>query len=237
MRELHPSPTARTDERPTNAVLTGLHRDTKPYKATRIVWCRQCGFRCNLDRDARGLNEFCGDSITSGNAITNGTFENWTGSNPDDWTVSGSVTQATNEGYYDRDEFDKVGSDGNSCKVVRSGSDITLSQTLSTPSNFNSNQVYFGAKVKCATGGVIRLRIIVNGITYYSRYNRGQVAFESVSMTIKCPSTVSSISVSILADSQDATAYVDSVSLIRPSNPTTAGFGSGCPMCQSHNYY
>lgn len=237
MPELHPSPTARTDARPTNAVLTGLHRDTKPYKATRIVWCRQCGFRCNLDRDARGLNEFCGDSITSGNAITNGTFENWIGSNPDDWTVSGSVTQNTTEGYYDKSEFDKGGFDNNSCSIVRSGSDITLSQTLSTPSNFNGNRVYFGAKVKCATANVVRLSITINSTTYYSAYNRGQQAFESVSMIRLCPATVSSISVSVLADNENGTAYVDSVSLIRASNPTTSGFGGGCPHCQSYSYY
>jgi len=237
MPELHPSPTARTDTRQTNAVLTGLHRDTKAYKATRIVWCRQCGFRCNLDRDIRGLNEFCGDSITSGNAITNGSFENWTGSNPDDWTVSGSVTQVTTEGYYDKTSFDKGGFDSNSCQVTRSGTDITLEQSLSTPSNFNGNQIYFGAKVKCVTLGVVRLSITINSTTYYSRYNRGGQAFESVSMTVKAPATVSSISVSILADSNDGTAYIDSVSLIRASNPTTSSFGGGCPLCQSFNYY
>jgi len=237
MPELHPSPTARTDARQTNAVLKGRHKDIAAYKATRIVWCRQCGFRCNLDRDTRNLTEFCGDSITSGNAITNGTFENWTGSNPDDWTVSGSVTQNTTEGYYDDTEFDKGGFDSNSLKLVRSGSDITLSQSLSTPSNFNNNIIYFGAKVKCSTLGVVRLSITIDSITYYSRYNRGQQAFESVSMTVKAPSSVSSISVSILADNENGTAYVDSVSLIRPSNPTTAGFGGGCPHCQSFNYY
>lgn len=237
MRELHPSSTAKTLERHTDAVETGRHRDVSTYKASRIVWCRQCGFRCNLDRDTRNLNEFCGDSITSGSAITNGTFENWTGGNPDNWTLSGSVTQATSLGYYDDGEFDKASADTSSCKIVRSGSDITLSQSLSTPSNFNENIVYFGAKVKCTTLGVVRLRIAINSTNYYSNYNRGQQAFESVSMIVKCPVTVSSISVAILADNEDGTAYVDSVSFIRASNPTTAGFGGGCPHCQSFNYY
>lgn len=238
MRDLHPSPTARTDERPTNAVLTGRHRDIKPYRATSIVWCRQCGFRCNLDRDGRSMTDFTGEVITSKNEITNGTFEDWTGSNPDSWTVTGTVERNTTLGYYDRNEFDKTGSDTNSLKITRSGSDITLSQDLSTPSNFNSNIVYFGAKIKCATLNVVRLGILVNlTTTFYSRYNRGQEAFESVSMTVKMPATVSSATVYILADSNDGTSYVDSVSLIRASNPTTGAVGSGCPHCGSYNYY
>ncbi len=230
--ELHPSPTARHGNIPTNAVTKGRHADTGPFPAAQEVWCSQCGFRCNLARDARNINEFSGQTITSGNELTNGSFEDWTGGSPDNWSVSGSVTQETTDGFFDwRDEG------VSSVKIVRSGSDISLSQSASTPSDFNDNIVIFGARVKSTTNGVIRLTMAINGTTHSSSYNVAQQRFQDISLRVQAPASVSSLTVKILADSQDGTAYVDVATLARNGSPTTSSVDSGCPHCGSFNYF
>ena len=229
---LHPSSTARTGNIPSNAVTRGRHRDIGPFSADKEVWCRQCGFRCNLDRDARNVNQFAGETITSGNVLSNGSFEDWTASSPDDWTLSGSVTQETTSGYYDwRD-------DGVSCvKKVRDGSSISLIQDASTPSDFNSNTLIFGVRVKSITNGIVRLRVDVNSTSYYSKYNVAQQRFQELSLLVNCSASVSSLTVYILVDNADGTAYVDSATLMRSGDPTTAAISAGCPHCGSFNYY
>ncbi len=229
---LHPSSTARTGNIPSNAVTRGRHRDIGPFSADKEVWCRQCGFRCNLDRDARNVNQFAGETITSGNVLSNGSFEDWTASSPDDWTLSGSVTQETTSGYYDwRD-------DGvSSVKIVRDGSSISLIQDASTPSDFNSNTLIFGVRVKSITNGIVRLRVDVNSTSYYSKYNVAQQRFQELSLLVNCSASVSSLTVYILVDNADGTAYVDSATLMRSGDPTTAAISAGCPHCGSFNYY
>lgn len=232
MGELHPSPTARQGNIPSTAITKGRHRDLGPFSANREVWCRQCGFRCNLDRDIRNIDEFAGETITSGNELTNGSFENWTAGSPDNWTISGTVTQEQSSGYYDwRDNG------SSSVKITRSGSDISLSQNASTPSDFNSNILRFGVRVKCSTADVIRLQVDVNGISYYSVYNRPEQRFQELFVLINCPVSVSSLTVYIKADSADGTAYVDAGMLSRDGNPTSASIGSGCPHCGSYDYF
>lgn len=260
MGELHPSPTARTGNIPTDAVTKGLHKDISDFPASKEVWCAQCGFRCNLARDAKDINEFAGESIAKGFSITdhdydapsedhdydgsgrtisslsaelsNGSFEDWTAGDPDSWTLSGTVTQTTSDGYFDW-------SDGgvSSAKIIRSGSTISLSQAMATPSDFNSNIVIFRVRVKSLVNGVVRLRAVVNSTNYYSSYNVAQQRFQELSVIFTCPATVSSLTVYILADNADGTAYVDQVILMRHGNPTTASVNAGCPMCGSFNYF
>ena len=231
-RNLHPSKTARVGNVPDNAITRGVNADFGPFPASKEVWCRQCGFRCNLARDARGVNEFAGETITSGNELSNGSFEDWTAGDPDDWTLSGSVTQETTAGFFDW-------RDGgvSSAKITRSGSDIVLSQVMATPSDFNSNLIRFGARVKSVTNGVIRLRADVNSVVYTSHYNVAQQRFQDIALVVQCPATVSSLTVYIRADSQDGTAYVDSSILLRDGAPTTGSIVAGCPHCGSYDYF
>jgi len=234
MSELHPSSTARHGYRHTDAIYTGSHRDIQPFRASRIVWCRQCGFRCNLDRDARGIGVFSGETLTDGNEITNGGFENWTAGSLDDWTSSGTITEETTN--IDKGSINEtLGS--SSAKIVRAGSDASLNQAMGTPSDFNSNRIYIRARVKSTVKDIVRLSIVINSTTYCTSYNRGQQVFEDISTTIKCPATVASLTIYILADSEDGTVYVDNVSLLRSGNSTTAAFAAGCPHCLSYNYY
>lgn len=230
--ELHPSPTARTGTIETNAITKGRHADVGAFPAAKEVWCRQCGFRCNLDRDARSANEYSGETITSGNVLSNGSFENWTAGSPDSWTVSGSVTQATSAGNYDDSD------DGsNSCQITRNGSNVSLSQAIGIPSNFNNNTLRFRARVKSSVNGVVRLRVSVNSTDYYSSYNIAQQNFQELSILVKCPATVSSLTVYILADNANGTVYIDQSVLARDGNPTTASVNSGCPHCGSFDYF
>ena len=229
--ELHPSPTARTGHLPSEAVSHGPNADVGPYSANKDVYCRQCGFPCNLDRDARNIDEFIGETITSGNILTNGSFESWTGGNPDSWTLSGSVTQVTTAGYFDPSD------DGtSSARIIKTSSTISLSQTPSTPSDFNGNIVTFRARIKSLTNGVVRLRLTINGTAYYSDYNTAQQRFRDLVVTRICPATVSSLSVAVLADDASGTAYVDQCILARNGNPTVVDVVAGCKHCGSYNY-
>lgn len=261
MGELHPSPTARQGNCPSDAITRGRHADLGPFSANQEVWCRQCGFRCNLERDARNINEFAGETIQKGfnitnhdydgahgsahdytgsgrtttslsDEISNGSFENWTAGSPDSWTLSGSVTQTTAAGYFDW-------RDGgvSSCKITRSGSTVTLSQSPVTPSGFNGNTLIFRVRVKCLVNDVIRIRVDINGISYSSSYNVAQQNWQDMVLQVKCPASVSSLTVYITADNQDGTAYVDSAVLNRSGAPTIANTTAGCPMCASFNYY
>ena len=232
MGETHPSATARRGNVPSTAITKGIHADSGPFSANTEVWCQQCGFRCNTQRDAHGIDVFVGETITSGNILTNGSFENWTGGNPDNWTEnSGSITQETTSG-----NFEWTDDGTSSAKFARSGSDISVSQTPATPSNFNDNRVTFRTRVKCVTNDVIRLRMDINGTSYYSNYNVAQQRFQELSISVNAPETVSSLAVYILADNQDGTAYVDAAFLSRSGNPTTDSVDSGCPHCGSFDY-
>ena len=231
MSELHPSPTARTGHLPSEVVTRGPNADVGPFSASKDVYCKQCGFPCNLDRDARNIDEFIGETITSGNILLNGSFESWTAGSPDSWTLSGSVTQVTTAGYFDPSD------DGtSSLQITRSGSTISLSQTPSTPSDFNGNVVRFRLRVKSLTAGMVRLRVTVNGTEYYSSYNIAQQAFQELGLTVVCPATVSSLSVAVLADNANGTAYVDQCILARNGNLTTPTITSGCSHCGSYAY-
>ena len=263
----HPSSSAKEGNRYSTPVTKGVNRDLGPYKEAQEVYCKQCGFACNLGRDARGIDEFAGETVGKGisitdhayglqgseaagytpyvgsdrttsslsNELSNRSFEDWTAGDPDSWTISGSATETTTEGYFDKTDPD-LGS--TSALLTRSGSSISLSQDAGTAADFNDEYVRFKVKVKCSTKGVIRLRVLVNTtLSYYSGYNRGQEMFEDLSMTVKCPATVSALTVYILADNADGSAYVDSASLLRSGNVTTAAVNSGCPHCGSFNYY
>jgi hypothetical protein len=230
--EVHPSPTARQGNIPSDEISRGIHADIGAFRASKEVWCKQCGFRCNLNRDIRNVDDFAGEVLTSTNELTNGSFEDWTGGSPDDWTLSGSVTQETTAGY-----FDKADDGVSSAKVVRSGSDISLSQAMSTPSDFNGNILNFRARVKSGSSEVIRLRVDVNGTSYYSNYNVAQQVFQDLTLVVICPVTASSLTVYILADSSDGTAYVDYCTLARNGNPITSTVQAGCPHCGSYNYF
>ncbi len=261
MGEIHPSPTARQGNCPSDAITKGRHADLGPFSANKEVWCRQCGFRCNMERDSRNINEFAGETIQKGFRITNhdydgphgsaldydgsgrttvslsdeisnGSFENWTAGSPDNWTLSGSVTQTTTAGYFDwRDGGVK------SCKITRSGSTVTLSQSPATPSDFNNNTLIFRVRVKSLVNDVIRIRVDINGISYSSSYNVAQQNWQDIVLQVKCPASVSSLTVYITADNKDGTAYVDSAVLSRSGAPTIANTTAGCPMCGSFNYY
>lgn len=263
MSELHPSKTARYGNRYAEPITRGRHKDLGPWKEAQEVFCRFCGFACNLGRDSRGINEFVGETVAKGftiddhdyddghhdthdydgtgrsttalsNELSNRSFEDWTAGDPDNWTLSGSATETTTEGYYDRTDPD-LGS--TSALITRSGSDISLSQSPSTPANFNNEYLRFKVRVKCTTKEVIRLRVAVDSSDYYSGYNRGQENFEDLFLTVKCPLSVSSLTVYILADNANGSAYIDTTSLLRNGNPTTATIQSGCPMCGSYDYY
>jgi hypothetical protein len=191
------------------------------------------GYPSRSEIDAGDTYEGSERSTTSLSAeLSNGSFEDWTAGNPDDWTLSGTVTQETSAGYFD-DSDDGL----SSAKVTRSGSDISLSQAMSTPSDFNSNTVIFRARVKSSTNDVIRLRVTVNSVNYDSAYNLAQQNFQELSVLVICPATVSSLTVVILADNANGTAYVDRCILHRSGNPTTATVSAGCPHCGSFNYY
>lgn len=231
------------------------------------MYCQFCGFPCNLDRDIRDLDQFCGEEInadeltdTTGAPLTledsetpltledgstllftgelisrsqlfNGSFESWTTGNPNIWTLSGSVTQATDAGYYDPSD------DGaSSCRITKAGSAISLSQTAATPSAFGGNTTIFRARVKSLTNDVVRLRLTVNNLNYYSEYNVAQQAFQELSVLAICPRTVTSLSVAILADNASGTAYVDQCKLARNGNSIVVNIVNGCPHCGSLNY-
>lgn len=231
MAELHPSPTARYGHLPADTITRGLHADVGPYSVNKDVYCQQCGFVCNLDRDMRNVNEFAGETIASGTELSNGSFENWTVGTPDSWTVSGTITQETAVGNYDKSD------DGSSsAKVTRSSSNISISQAMATPSNFNSNIIVFRARVKSNTNGIIRLRVDINSTSYYSSYNIAQQRFQELAVIISCPTVVSSLTVYVLADNANGTAYVDQVTLMRNGNPTVITHQAGCPLCNSYNY-
>jgi hypothetical protein len=264
MADLHPSKTAKSGHLPSDDFISrGVNRDVGAFPATKDVYCKQCGFPCNLARDIRKIDQFAGESIGQGFKITdhgyptreeidggeiyegserttvslsaelsNGSFEDWTTGNPDSWTLSGSVTEETSSGYFDESD------DGSSsCKITRSGSDISLSQTMANPSDFGNNTIIFRARVKSSTNEVIRLRVDVNSVSYYSSYNIAQQNFQELSCLVICPATVSSLIVYILADSANGTAYIDQCILHRSGNPITATVSAGCPQCGSFNYY
>lgn len=245
-----------------DVVTKGVNQDVGAFPATKDVYCKQCGFPCNSARDAKNVDEFAGEDIGRGFSITdhgypsrseveagdtyegsertttnlstelsNGSFEDWTAGNPDNWTVAGTVTESTTEGYFDSSD------DGVSAlAITRAGSDISLSQAMATPSDFNSNTVIFRARVKSSTNEVIRLRVDVNSVSYYSSYNIAQQRFQELSVLIICPVTVSSLTVYILADNANGTAYIDQCILHRSGNQTTATQRAGCPHCGSYNY-
>jgi len=230
--ELHPSRTAKSGALPSDDVVKkGVNSDVGAFSATKDVYCKQCGFVCNTDKDARKVDEFAGETITSGTELSNGSFEDWTAGSPDDWTLSGSVTKETSSGYFDDSDEGVASAD-----ITRSGSDISLSQAMTTPSDFNGNTVIFRARVKSSTNEVIRLRVDINSVSYYSAYNFAQQNFQELAVTVICPSVVSSLTVYILADNANGTAYVDQAILARSGNPTTAAVRAGCPHCGSYDY-
>lgn len=261
--ELHPSKTSRDGHLDAEVISKGPNKDIGAYPATKDVYCRQCGFVCNLAKDMRGSDQFASETISQGIKITdhgypsrseidagdtyegsersttslsaeltNGSFEDWTAGSPDSWTISGSVTQTTTAGYFDPSD------DGvSSAKIERSGSDISLSQAMATPSDFNANTVVFRVRVKSSTNEVIRLRMDINGVTYYSHYNVAQQRFQELPLMVICPAVVSSLTVYILADNSDGTAYIDQAILARSGNQTTASVTAGCPHCGSSNYF
>ena len=249
----HPSKTARTGNLPSDSVVsTGVNRDLGPFPATKDVYCKQCGFPCNLARDLRGVDQFAGETIGKGFLITdhdydggertttdlsaeldNGSFEDWTAGSPDNWTVAGTtVTEETTTGYFDDSDDGASGA-----KIVRAGSDVSLSQAMGTPSDFNGNTVNFRVRVKSSTMRVIRLRVDVNSVSYYSSYSIAQQNFQELACVIICPATVSSLTVYILADNANGTAYIDQAILRRSGNPTTAKVSAGCQHCGSYNYF
>jgi len=261
MQELHPSKTARFGNIPSSAVNRGIHADTGPFSADREVWCRQCGFRCNLGRDARNIDEFAGETIGKGFEITdhdydgahgedhdydgsgrtivassedlsNGSFEDWTAGSPDSWSVTGTVTQNTTSGYF---EWSDNGS--SSAELTRSGSDISLSQAMATPSDFNGNMITFRVRVKSLVNDVIQVRVTVNGVSHDSGYNVAQQRFQDVSVLVNLPAVVSSLTVYILANSSDGLAYLDIATLMRSGDPTTISHAAGCPHCSSYDYF
>lgn len=251
MGELHPSKTARYGNLPADDVVSkGVNRDAgggwsfvnanatetaksvPNYPATKDVYCKQCGFPCNTARDLQGIDEFAGETITSGTELSNGSFEDWTAGSPDHWTVSGTtVVQETSSGYFDKSDEGVSGA-----KITRAGSDFSLSQAMSTPSDFNSNTVIFRVRVKSSTNEVIRLRVDVNSVSYYSAYNIAQQNFQEISAMVICPATVSSLTVYILADNANGTAYIDQAILARSGNPTTSAIRAGCSGCGSYDY-
>ena len=132
--------------------------------------------------------------------------------------------------------FDPSDDGTSSALITKTSSTISLSQTPSTPSDFNGNIVTFRARIKSLTNGVVRLRLTINGTAYYSDYNTAQQRFRDLVVTRICPATVSSLSVAVLADDASGTAYVDQCILARNGNPTSPTITSGCPHCGSSNY-
>ena len=237
MARIHPTRTARRGHPRFDTITHGLHADIAVFPEAGRVYCRNCGFICNTARDDQSKSwDLDGFTITSNNQLTNGSFEDWTVGSPDSWTVSGNtVTQETTDGFYDwRD--DGSGGGVSSAKLVRSGSDISLSQSESTPSDYNDIQVSVRASVKSTTNQMVRLKLSMNGTDYYSNYNVAQQRFQELTITEKAPAVVSSLTVYILADSSDGTAYVDDVILVRDSVPPSRNAPTGCPLCGSHAY-
>lgn len=261
MAELHPSKTGRGGTLDGDVIRKGLNADTGPYSEARWVYCKQCGFPCNLDRDLRGLTDFAGETIISGNLISNGSFENWTGGSPDSWTLSGSVSQVQTAGYFDPSDdgtsslnLTQTGLTSGGALLLQSGLSlglqeggrlllveggivsVSLSQTMTSLSSYGNNFLSFRARVKSLTNDVMRLRISINDVHYYSFYNIAQQAFQEVTVGAWCPATVSTLHVYVLADNASGTAYVDQVVLSRNGSPTTASVQAGCAHCGSFNY-
>jgi len=227
----HPSQTARQGNLYNETVTKGINRDLGPLKEASFVYCKQCGFICNTSRDAKGINEFAGETITSGNLLANGSFENWTGSNLDSWTVTGSVTKTSTSGY-----FDKTDDGSYSIKITRAGTTISLTQNDTDVASYSTYTVTFRAKVKCTTKDMIRLAMTINSVTYYSNYNRGQQMWEDISVVHKSTSLITEVDVYILADNANGTAYVDCSTLMSDGLQTALGATSGCPHCSSYFY-
>jgi len=236
-RAAHPTRTARSGHPQITTVSRGPHADLGALPEAKRVYCRNCGFICNLARDARVRDwELTGHTIVSSNELSNGSFEDWTAGSPDDWTVSlngGTITQNTTDGFFD---FRDGGI--SSAELLRSGSGsgISLTQSMATPSDFNNQIVSFSVRVKCSTNGVITIILAINGIDHQRGYNVSEQRFQELTVTEQSPTTVSSLTVSILSDSTVATAYIDSASLSRDGAPPDVSVSSGCPNCGSGFY-
>ena len=227
----HPSQTAKQGNLYNETVTRGINRDKGPLRESSYVYCCQCGFICNTTRDSKGVNEFSGETITSGNLLNNGSFENWTLTTLDNWTVTGSVTKTSTSGYFDNTD------DGSySILITRAGTTISLTQNNTDVASYNTYNVTFRARVKCITKDVIRLAMTINSVTYYSNYNRGQQNWDDISVVVKSLTPITSVDVYILADNTNGIAYIDSSTLMSDGYATTADVNSGCPHCGSYDY-
>lgn len=259
---MHPTPTARHGHLRSDDVVTrGVNADTGPYRATMDVYCSQCGFVCNLDRDIRNVDEFAGEEITIANGLQNGSFEHWTGSTPDNWTVNGSVAQVSTPGYFDHSDFGTSSIQLIQTGIITAGDlllgtgrfvllhtgghiqlgqsgvrNVSIGQQISNPSAFNGQNLTFRARVKSLTNDVVKLRVLMNDVSYYSSYNIAQQAFQEMHVQVKCPGVVSVLAVYIMADNAIGTAYVDQAYLARNGNSTTSDVTAGCPSCGSFFY-
>lgn len=228
--ETHPSPTAKQGFLDYRAMRNPGAVDVPE---SGYVHCRQCGFVANSARDAKNIDGD-GGSASSTSMLTDGGLENWTGNTLDSWAITGStVTKETTRGFY-RHYVDSAGSA--SAKLVRAGSDITISGTVSSPSGANGEALWLMAWVKCETNNVVRLRLRINGTDYYSAYNEAQVNWRQLSVRRDAISSISSMSVAILADNADGTAYVDDLLLQRAGSIPTEAVSAGCPQCGSFFY-
>ena len=219
--EVHPTPTAKQGFLP----YTSMRNPRGTYPESGFVHCRQCGHVVNRNRHGYGIDGE-GNNETDTTLLTDGDFENWTGNTLDSWTITGStVTKESTRGYFKTGSF--------SAKLVRSGSDITIAQTVST-TNTQSQTLEFFAFVKSVTNSIARLRLNVNGTLYYSAYNIAQAPWQTLFLRVTTPASVTSLSAAVIADQTNGTLYADSLRLYRGKNPVTSVASDGCPLCGSY---
>ena len=164
--------------------------------------------------------DYCGfsvtDSVVAGELLTNSNLDVWAGLVPSNWTLTG-----TNAGFSQSTELVQ---DGNySGRLVRAGTDCSLSQTLSAL-YYRGNTLGLGCWVNTSIANAVRIRINDNiSGDIYSGYHSGSSEWEWLGVSKLVSDTANTITCYLETLSTDAIAYFDG-SVVYPGGmrPTTA---------------
>jgi len=178
-------------------------------------------------------------ALIGGNFLVNGGFENWAAgtsfTNPanatviaDSWAIVKSGTSlSTTDVTRDSGTIDS-GTYSAKFNITAGGSSnsiVGMSQTIVNASQYASQSMIFGLKVKCGTASKARLKFYDGTTTSYSSYHTGGGTFEllTVSVVMAASPSVLTVSLEITSDFTGAV-YADSgfVYVIPPNMTSTA---------------
>lgn len=155
--------------------------------------------------DADLLNLASPENINPANWIRNGAFDAFTGSDPDNWTIAGSGTNAQ--------ETTIVQIGANSYKITSDADGCTSTQTIiatissSTNSYYRSKKVTFTCLVYATDVSNARIRVTDGVATTNSSYHTGTTGWEELSVTHTIDSSATSLSVVLCVDGNVKVAY------------------------------